>query len=207
MVSFHSPSSRPRTSFHGGAAQPLHILKLPERLVTVHAAANARDGCAAMTRPSDSLERVRIIGPWAHSLLAAFAAGALLFAPVGGAVAHGGHHDHDGGSNNGGSPLGTGPVHGFGSAQNPIVYHASKIPSPVVNAGSLKAPPNPAVRDHRTGSSNGGSPYQRPRHHYPGGHHHGGGRWYPPHPVRDHRSRGGSGQGTGAVGQGRHHLN
>lgn len=128
---------------------------------------------------------------WAHSLLAAFAAGALLFAPVGSAVAHSGHHHHhhDGDSNNGGSSFGTGPVHGPGSSHNPIVYH------PVHGPGSTHNPIiAPVVRDHRGRSHSpiipAGSVIRDHRHVRP---HHNecrSGRWVdcPWGSVRDHRS-------------------
>lgn len=125
---------------------------------------------------------------WAHSLLAAFAAGALLLAPVG-AVAHGAHHHHDGGGNNDGNPLGAGPLHGPGSSHNPIVYH------PVHGPGSSHNPIiAPVVRDHRGRSHSStipvGSVIRDHRHSRP---HHNecrSGRWAdcPWGSVRDHRS-------------------
>lgn len=125
---------------------------------------------------------------WAHALLAAFAAGALLFAPVG-AVAHGGHHHHDDGSSNGGSSFGNRPVHGPGSSHNPIVYH------PVHGQGSSHNPIiAPVVRDHRgrghSATVPAGSVIHDHRRHL---HHHNecrSGRWTdcPWGSVRDHRS-------------------
>jgi|SRR5579872_1057976 len=54
------------------------------------------------------------------------------------------------------------PLHGPGSSHNPIIYHPVHGPgsshNPIVSTAN--SPPG-TVRDHRTGSSNGGSPYNR----------------------------------------------